>query len=169
MSVQRDIACGRWLIFIASFSLLLSSLFADLWLDPRNRPPPPPPSIRFGADFRSSPIGLRLWFTRVARRARTDEGQRLVGAIVSSQVTFDREIGKKGRWTTTKHRSTRLVSPVSRMVSVLRAVNVGVVLTGKRGRERERERGREKEVPVAFTRAPASGHRERERDNRVWM
>lgn len=167
MSVQRDIACWNRLIFITSFSLPFSFR--------RSSPRSSESSVHrrlihpiFGADFRFPPRSVYTY----SRRAWTDKGEFFRDLQWPS---FDR-LEEKSRWTTTTmgHRSTRLVSPVSRMVAVLvlvlRAVNVGVV-TGKRGRRRKGKRKREGGPGCVYTRTgiPASGHRERERDNRVWM
>lgn len=149
-------------IFLAS--LLFSPIFASI-LGIVRPLPTYPSDIRRRLSF-PSPI-----YT-YSRRAWTDKGKFFRDLQWPS---FDR-LEEKSRWTTTTmgHRSTRLVSPVSRMVAVLvlvlRAVNVGVV-TGKRGRRRKGKRKREGGPGCVYTRTgiPASGHRERERDNRVWM
>lgn len=165
--MQRDIACWNRLIFITSFSLPFSFR--------RSSPRSSESSVHrrlihpiFGADFRFPPrftlIRVELGPTKASFFA-ISSGRRLIG---------ERRVDR-WRWTTTTgHRSTRLVSPVSRMVAVLvlvlRAVNVGIV-TGKRGRRRKGKRKREGGPGCVYTRTgiPASGHRERERDNRVWM
>lgn len=146
-------------IFLAS--LLFSPIFASI-LGIVRPPPTYPSDIRRRLSF---PFPIYTY----SRRAWTDKGEFFRDLQWPS---FDR--GEKSwRWTTTTgHRSTRLVSPVLRMVAVLvlvlRAVNVGVV-TGKRGRRRKGKREGGPGCVYARTGIPASGHRERERDNRVWM